>query len=528
MAEYYGTSPTVPAELIVPAQIRETAQLASFLEGLRGTKVEVRQAERGDKRRLREMAERNAALALAHERLREERTRERRLGALTALETALGLDGPPMRIEGFDISNLGAENIVASMVVFEGGVAKKSDYRKFAIAYHRRAGRRGGHSRCLAGAVARAVPVARLAGERPATERYDPSFEAVPDLVLIDGGKGQLGAALAALQRDRAWSAAVAVISLAKREEEVFAPWSPDAAGSGAATIPGLLLLQRVRDEAHRFALGFHRRKRDASHHRLAARPASGHRREAEAGDHAALRLAGEIPAGQPERRLEAVPGSAGQGGKGGARVCPQDRLTGQRLAGRQAGPVAAVPLRTHRVGRGLGDRRCEDGWSRSICRATALGGADAAATGEGSRRRPGGRATGGSRSSRRTSAASVCAGRPERWRWSDLGVPDFDRKVYEALLSVPPAETVSYGGLAELAGYPRAARAVGSAMANNPIPIVDPVPSGDQVRRPAVATTAMTPAGRCGCSSTRRERTSLGRERVRDERRPRPDRSST
>ena len=93
VAEYYSTSPTVPTELIVPARVRETEALAAFLEGLRGTRVEVRQAERGDKRRLQELADQNAALALAHERLKEDRSRERRYGALTALEQALGLDG---------------------------------------------------------------------------------------------------------------------------------------------------------------------------------------------------------------------------------------------------------------------------------------------------------------------------------------------------------------------------------------------------------------------------------------------------
>ena len=99
VAEYYGSSPTVPAELVVPNDVKETDQLASFLQELRGAKVEVKHAERGDRRRLREMAERNAALALAHERLREERTRESRLGALTSLETALGLFGFALRFE---------------------------------------------------------------------------------------------------------------------------------------------------------------------------------------------------------------------------------------------------------------------------------------------------------------------------------------------------------------------------------------------------------------------------------------------
>ncbi|MBN1628732.1 MAG: excinuclease ABC subunit UvrC, partial [Thermoleophilia bacterium] len=191
VAEYYGTSPLVPAELIVPGGVHDTSRVAAFLERLRGTRVEVRQAERGDKRRLQELAGRNAALALAHERLREERTRERRLGALTALESALGLGNPPMRIEGFDISNLGAENIVASMVVFEGGVPKKSDYRKFAI--------RSTAGQDDVGSMHEAL-FRRFSREGSAERPYDPSFEAVPDLILIDGGKGQLGAALTALR----------------------------------------------------------------------------------------------------------------------------------------------------------------------------------------------------------------------------------------------------------------------------------------------------------------------------------------
>jgi excinuclease ABC subunit C len=271
VAEYYGSGAGVPAELIVPGRVRQTARLAAFLEGLRGAKVDVRQAERGDKRRLQGLADRNAALALAHERLREERSRERRLGGLTALEGVLGLESPPMRIEGYDISNLGAENIVASMVVFEGGGPKKSDYRKFAITstagqddvgamyevlYRRFA--RGGANPDARDALDEDVK-ARSGGGRGS---YDPSFEAVPDLVMVDGGKGQLGAAVAAL-RAAGLESAVTVVSLAKREEEVFVPWSPEPLDL-AADDPGLLLLRRVRDEAHRFAVGFHRTKRAA------------------------------------------------------------------------------------------------------------------------------------------------------------------------------------------------------------------------------------------------------------------------
>jgi excinuclease ABC subunit C len=255
LAEYYSRTPALPSELIVPPHIEMTEQLAGFLESLRGTKVEVRKAERGDKRRLQELADRNALLALAHERARDERSRERRLEALSSLADSLGLPGIPVRIEGYDISNLGDENIVASMVVFEGGIPKKSDYRKFSI-------------RTISGqddvGAMREVIARRFsaATDCTAAERYDPSFESIPDLVLVDGGKGQLGAARAALG-EAGLAEAVPVVSLAKREEEIFTPWSSEPVRLSPDD-PGRLLLQRVRDEAHRFALGFQRSKRVA------------------------------------------------------------------------------------------------------------------------------------------------------------------------------------------------------------------------------------------------------------------------
>ena len=140
------------------------------------------------------------------------------------------------------------------MVVFEGGVAKKNDYRKFGIAST------DGQDDVASMREALLRRFARVTGD---SGRYDPSFEAVPDLVLIDGGKGQLGAALGAL-RELGMQDAVAVASLAKREEEVFVPGSPVPLVL-ARDDQGLLLLQRVRDEAHRFALGYHRKKRAAS-----------------------------------------------------------------------------------------------------------------------------------------------------------------------------------------------------------------------------------------------------------------------
>ncbi len=255
VGEYYSSTPIVPAELIVPPGVHGLDALASFMEGLRGTRVEVRRAARGDKRRLQELADKNAALALAHERAREERSRERRYGALTRLEEVLGLPGVPVRIEGYDISNLGAENIVASMVVFQGGAPKKADYRKFSIDAVEQ-----NDVGAMRQALSRRFRRVETAGD---LLRYDPSFEAVPDLVLIDGGKGQLRAAVEVLE-EAGLSEVVKVVSLAKREEEVFVPGSPEALRL-APDDEALQLLQRVRNEAHRFALGFHRGRRAVS-----------------------------------------------------------------------------------------------------------------------------------------------------------------------------------------------------------------------------------------------------------------------
>ncbi len=302
VGEYYGSTPTIPAELIVPSTVKDMAALAIFLQELRGRRVEVRQAKRGDKRRLQELADKNAALALAHERMRESRSRESRYQALFRLQEVLELPGMPVRIEGYDISNLGGENIVASMVVFEGGAPKKADYRRFAVSIP---------GQNDVGAMREALGRRFRRVEGPVEEGdYDPSFEAVPDLVLIDGGKGQLNAAVTVLE-EAGLSEAVPVISLAKREEEVFTPWAPEA-----LVLPhddlGLLLLQRVRDEAHRFALGFHRSKRAAvtTLSLLDQLPSVGEKRKKAIVQHF----------GSPERflaasreELEAVPGLPGK-----------------------------------------------------------------------------------------------------------------------------------------------------------------------------------------------------------------------
>jgi len=260
LAQYYSAAPSLPRLVVVgPALRGRTELLSEALSARRGGPVEVRVAERGDKRRLRELAERNAALALAQDRLRAERRRRQREDALSELAEALGLGALPARIEGFDVSNLGPEQTVASMVVFEDGEAKKSDYRRFAIRGDRSRGPddfssieealRRRRDRYLAEADLSPHPGGR-----------DASFAALPDLVVIDGGRGQLSAGMRAL--GPLAERGVVVVALAKREEEVFVPGRarPLAIPRGSEA---LRLLQRVRDEAHRFALDFHRSRRD-------------------------------------------------------------------------------------------------------------------------------------------------------------------------------------------------------------------------------------------------------------------------
>ena len=253
--EYYGAAASLPPQILVPRGLGDLATLESFLSNVRGSRVELRAPERGEKRRLQELAQQNAELALSSEALVAETKRLRRVEALEELREVLNLESLPIRIECFDISNIQGREIVGSMVVFEDGVAKKAHYRKFAVR------EQSGQDDFAAMAEVVSRRFARLAAG-PAAEDYDESFASTPNLVVIDGGKGQLAAALGAMEAYEL--PRVAAVSLAKRVEEVFLP------GRSAPVLlpdhsPGLQLLQRLRDEAHRFAITFHRQRRDAA-----------------------------------------------------------------------------------------------------------------------------------------------------------------------------------------------------------------------------------------------------------------------
>jgi excinuclease ABC subunit C len=257
--QYYADQMAVPPQVIVQGEVEEIEELAAALTARRGARVEVRAAERGDKRRLLELAERNARLALDGEKLKSERRRQQRVEALDGLQEALGLDALPLRIECFDISNLMGTHTTASMVVFEGGAPKKGDYRRFNV--------RG----LVEGVPDDFAAMEEVLGRRlaqweaqqdlsPHDPKRNESFATLPNLIVIDGGPGQLSAGVRALQGFR--ERGVAVVSLAKRIEEIFLPDVREPILLAHDT-PALQLLQRVRDEAHRFAITHHRTRRD-------------------------------------------------------------------------------------------------------------------------------------------------------------------------------------------------------------------------------------------------------------------------
>jgi excinuclease ABC subunit C len=312
LLQYYGAAPAVPGRVIVGPELKDrTDVLAEALSSQRDSQVEVRVGSRGDLRRLRELAEKNAKLALAQDKLRREHRRQQRVETLAALQDALGLERVPVRIEGFDISNLGETHTVASLVVFEGGAPKKSDYRKFNI--------RGEFSGNGGGpddfAAMQEVLTRRLgrymqqADISPHDSDRDASFAALPDLIVIDGGKGQLSAGMKALEP--LTERGVAVVSLAKRIEEVFVPGrsAPIMLEKGS---DALRILQRVRDEAHRFAITHHRSRRDKA---MTASVLDGVRGVGPARKRALLRHFGSpdrlLTASREE--LEAVPGVPGK-----------------------------------------------------------------------------------------------------------------------------------------------------------------------------------------------------------------------
>lgn len=263
LKQYYSESTFVPREILLSHTVDEVGVLTEWLSGRKGRKVTLRTPQRGEKKWLVEMVTHNASLVLGEREALKSRRLERVERALTELQEVLGLPNLPRRIEAFDISNTQGSEAVGSMVVFIDGVPANAEYRRFKIR-----GIEGANDYAMMHQVVtrrflrglkEQEALAEMTPEARETEAKKAKFAAFPDLVLIDGGKGQLGVARNAL-RDLDLEE-IPTIGLAERLEEVF----PEEVGDPIVFDKdsyALHLLQQIRDEAHRFALNYHRQLR--------------------------------------------------------------------------------------------------------------------------------------------------------------------------------------------------------------------------------------------------------------------------
>jgi excinuclease ABC subunit C len=280
VTQFYGeqadeSGSGIPREVLVPVLPDDADALGDWLSELRGSRVRLRVPQRGDKRALAETVRRNAAQSLNQHKLKRASDLTARSRALSELQDSLDLPSSPLRIECFDISHVQSTNVVASMVVFEDGLPRKSEYRRFAL---RETGEGTGDVQWIAEVVRRrfaryldeqvdegAEPGDDLEREGEPRPGIDPTtgrprkFAYPPNLLVVDGGAPQVAAAKAVL--DDLGIDDVALVGLAKRLEEVWLP-DQDFPAILPRTSEGLYLLQRVRDEAHRFAITYHRQKR--------------------------------------------------------------------------------------------------------------------------------------------------------------------------------------------------------------------------------------------------------------------------
>ncbi|MGH9172163.1 MAG: excinuclease ABC subunit UvrC [Acidimicrobiales bacterium] len=282
LEQHYGGTPLgVPRVLLLPEMPEDASTYAEWLGGLRGGPVELRVPVRGRKRELLQTAQQNAAEQLSRHRLRRSSDLTSRAVALEELQSALGMSQAPLRIECYDMSHLQGTDYVGSMVVFEDGLPKRSDYRRFKVtavqgnddygAMHEVLTRRLSHllergdgtpaSQAWQGggpsaAVAPAGELDDIGRPKPRASR----FAYPPQLLLLDGGKGQLGVGVKVLE-ELGLTGRVAIASLAKQLEEVFVPGNPEPVVVRRDS-EAIYLLQQARDEAHRFAITFHRQLR--------------------------------------------------------------------------------------------------------------------------------------------------------------------------------------------------------------------------------------------------------------------------
>ncbi|CAM3560001.1 excinuclease ABC subunit UvrC [Nocardioides marinus] len=270
---YAGDADSIPREVLVPALPPDVETLEELLSDLRGSRVRIRVPQRGDKRALAETVAKNAAQSLALHKTKRASDLTTRNRALEEIQQALELDDVPLRIECYDVSNLQGTEVVASMVVFEDGLPRKGEYRKFVIKGVDGQNDVASMHEVITRRFRRLLDEQARSELKPGTEESGPmlvdpetgrprKFAYAPGLVVVDGGPPQVAAAQRAL--DELGIDDVPVCGLAKRLEEVWLPSEEDPVIL-ARSSEGLYLLQRIRDEAHRFAIAHHRNRRSKS-----------------------------------------------------------------------------------------------------------------------------------------------------------------------------------------------------------------------------------------------------------------------
>jgi excinuclease ABC subunit C len=249
--QFYDSSPYIPSLILLQYPIEDKAFITQWLQEKRGSRLTIEVPRRGNKKELVETVAENARHSLDQMKIKQLAAPEQITAALAELQKELNLNKLPERIEGYDISDIQGQAAVGSMVVFEGGKSKPAHYRRFRI-----------KTVPEANDYAMLQEVMRRRFKHVQRETAGSDWAAMPDLVLVDGGKGQLNAVYDVMQEVGASD--IAVSSLAKENEEIYLPGKPNPITLSRSS-KGLQLLQRVRDEAHRFALGYHRKvhKRD-------------------------------------------------------------------------------------------------------------------------------------------------------------------------------------------------------------------------------------------------------------------------
>lgn len=265
LEQFYDSAPHIPGEILLQYEPNDVGTLTSWLKNKREGAVNIQMPKRGDKLRLIEMVAQNATEVLEQQRIKWLSDSQKTAYALAELQEALQLPEPPQRIECYDISNIQGTSSVASMVVFEGGKPKTSEYRKFRIKTVEGANDFASHQEVLRRRFKRAQDVLESQssqeeneGEEGENTSGDMSWAKLPDLIIIDGGKGQLSAGMEVLNE---MNVQIPTVGLAKENEEIFVPGDPRPIIL-PRTSQGLYLVQRIRDEAHRFAITYHRQLR--------------------------------------------------------------------------------------------------------------------------------------------------------------------------------------------------------------------------------------------------------------------------